>query len=416
MSAGDSLRFRSDLERLQKVKKQWLYFDDVPLWLFVLRSLSYISFDQKIIVANEAEIELMRGFVTEDIIFVKGGNTRAQSVSNSLQKVTSEYAFITDVARVFQNRDVCLNLLKNYEDFTCSVPYLNPKDAMLYVTNQNIEAINREGIFSIQTPQISKVAELKKALSAENGSKKFVDESAAILYLMRQNGEISQLSEGPTKIFKSKDLSLRLIKGDRNMHKLTDAQDLFMLEHMKAPSSRQFIGSGFDVHEFERKSAEETGKKMLLGGVHIPGELGFKAHSDGDVLLHSICDAILGAIGSGDIGQWFPDTDSANKNIDSKFMLDRIYDFAISVGFEIINIDCTIIAEVPKINPYRNEIRQSVAKLLGLAPSRVNIKATTTEKLGFIGRKEGVATQVAVTLGLINWKTKTKKDNESSNN
>ena len=142
---------------------------------------------------------------------------------------------------------------------------------------------------------------------------------------------------------------------------------------------------------------------MVLGGVSIESPLGFRAHSDGDVLLHALSDAILGAMCAGDIGQWFPDTSEEFRGADSKKLLAYIYTYAKSVGFEVRYVDITIMAQIPKIAPYKQQIRDCVATLLALPKSRVSIKATTTESLGFIGRKEGVAVSANATLGYIRW-------------
>lgn len=146
--------------------------------------------------------------------------------------------------------------------------------------------------------------------------------------------------------------------------------------------------------------------KMYLGGINIDVPYGFKAHSDGDVLIHSVIDALLGASGAGDIGEFFPDTDDEFKNIDSKILLQEIVKFIYNVGYEIVNVDLTIIAQQPKINPYKNEIKKTIASLLNLEKQFVNIKATTAEKLGFIGRKEGVAVQSIATLKYYDWTKK----------
>jgi 2-C-methyl-D-erythritol 4-phosphate cytidylyltransferase/2-C-methyl-D-erythritol 2,4-cyclodiphosphate synthase len=145
---------------------------------------------------------------------------------------------------------------------------------------------------------------------------------------------------------------------------------------------------------------------MYLGGVNIDVPYGFKAHSDGDVLIHSLIDALLGAAGAGDIGEFFPDTDLEYKNIDSKLLLKKIVEFIYNVVYEIVNVDLTIIAQKPKINPYKNAIKTTIAELLNIEKQFVNIKATTAEKLGFIGRAEGVAVQSIATLKYYNWKRK----------
>ena len=140
------------------------------------------------------------------------------------------------------------------------------------------------------------------------------------------------------------------------------------------------------------------------GGNKLPYEYGFKAHSDGDVLIHSVIDALLGAAGAGDIGEFFPDTDPKYKGVDSKILLNKIVSFINNVGYEIVNVDVIIIAQIPKINPFKNDIKNSMAKLLKIQKQFLNIKATTAEKMGFIGRCEGIAVQSIATLKYYDWK------------
>lgn len=152
------------------------------------------------------------------------------------------------------------------------------------------------------------------------------------------------------------------------------------------------IGQGFDVHKFEE------GRPLIIGGITIPHHKGLVGHSDADVLLHTITDAALGAIGEGDIGRHFPDTDAAYKDADSAILLEEIWKLVQQRGYELGNIDCTIMAERPKIAPYIDKIQQRVAQLLQADVSQVNIKATTTEKLGFVGREEGIASMATILL------------------
>lgn len=144
------------------------------------------------------------------------------------------------------------------------------------------------------------------------------------------------------------------------------------------------VGSGFDVH------ALTQGRDLILGGVHIPHEMGLKGHSDADALLHSICDAVLGAIGKGDIGEHFPDTDPEYKNISSLILLEKCAGLLLQCGYEISNIDCTVFAQEPKISPFKDDMARNIAAVFHIPREQVNIKATTTEKLGFFGRKEGI--------------------------
>jgi 2-C-methyl-D-erythritol 2,4-cyclodiphosphate synthase len=145
------------------------------------------------------------------------------------------------------------------------------------------------------------------------------------------------------------------------------------------------IGHGYDVHRLV------TGRRLVLGGVEIPHETGLLGHSDADVLLHAICDAILGAIGAGDIGRHFPDTDPAYKGASSIRLLRQVMGLAEENGYKIGNIDATIVAQKPKLAPFIVQMKGNIAAALGTDPDRINVKATTTEELGFAGRKEGIA-------------------------
>lgn len=149
------------------------------------------------------------------------------------------------------------------------------------------------------------------------------------------------------------------------------------------------IGHGYDVHKF---TADK--QNIVIGGIEIPYHLGLEAHSDGDVLIHAMCDAILGALAIGDIGRHFPDTDQQFKNTDSKFFLSEIKKMLDEKGYKIGNIDCTIVAQAPKMLPHIESMKSCLANILKIEIGQINIKATTTEKLGFVGRKEGIASHV----------------------
>lgn len=153
------------------------------------------------------------------------------------------------------------------------------------------------------------------------------------------------------------------------------------------------IGHGYDVHAFTE------GDHIVLGGVKIPHTHAFKAHSDGDVLLHAICDALLGALALGDIGQHFPDTAAEYENIDSRILLRHVYGLVKARGYQLVNLDSTIIAQAPKMMPHIATMREYIAADLECSVGQINVKATTTEKLGFAGRKEGIAAHAVVLLG-----------------
>ena len=152
------------------------------------------------------------------------------------------------------------------------------------------------------------------------------------------------------------------------------------------------IGQGFDVHAFAE------GRPLILGGIEIPHERGLLGHSDADVLLHTIADAALGAIAAGDIGKHFPDTDPAFKDADSKVLLQHVWKLVKAEGYVLGNVDATVMAQRPKLRPYIDEMRAVIAELLEADMNQVNVKATTTEKLGFTGREEGIAAQAVILL------------------
>jgi 2-C-methyl-D-erythritol 2,4-cyclodiphosphate synthase len=152
------------------------------------------------------------------------------------------------------------------------------------------------------------------------------------------------------------------------------------------------IGQGFDVHQFCND------RPLIIGGINIPYERGLLGHSDADVLLHTISDACLGAIAKGDIGKHFPDTDPKYKGADSKVLMQEVWKLVEQEGYELVNLDCTIIAQKPKMAPYIEPMVNKIAELLNAVPSQINVKATTTEKLGFTGREEGIAAQAIVLL------------------
>lgn len=155
------------------------------------------------------------------------------------------------------------------------------------------------------------------------------------------------------------------------------------------------IGQGYDVHRF---SDSPTGGEQKLGGIAVPVSHQLLAHSDGDVVLHAIADAVLGALGAGDIGEHFPDTDAQWAGMDSADLLAQVWLKAVDAGYTLGNLDVTIVAQAPKISPFKPAMRQRIAQLLEAREDQVNVKATTTEQLGFVGRREGIATYAVVLL------------------
>ena len=350
-------------------KKQWLYQGKKPLWLAVADNFQN-SFDfAKIIIVSAAdELPYMQQF--SHYHHVTGGNSREASLANALAEVETPYVLVNDIARCCIDPEMIARVISAKTEAACIVPVLKAVDT-LYLGDQPID---REQVRIIQTPQLSQTAILQKALYAAEG---FTDESSAI----RALGEQIHFVEGSTKA-----------------HKLTTVEDLDKLPCLVAPAREMLIGFGIDIHPFEE------GKEMKLCGISIDAPFGFKAHSDGDVAIHALIDALLGAAGMGDIGELFPDTDSAYAGADSTELLAEVVRRIRSYGLDIVNADMTILAQTPRLLTYKTAMRQRIASLLGIAAHRVNIKATTAEKLGFVGRKEGVTVHAVVSLTYYDWK------------
>ncbi len=360
LGAGNSTRFGLP------VKKQWLWIEDKPLWLFVLeRFTKLLTVKETIITCTKEERPFFEKYC--DARIIEGGATRQASIQNALEHIDTPLVLISDIARACVQEEVLARLFA-YDDFDCVAPAITPADTVVYRN----ETIDRSAVKLVQTPQLSKTATLKEALRIGE----FTDESSAIQAI------------GGKVIY---------IQGDRRQHKLTFAEDLKLLECLKPPNKTVRVGSGFDVHPFSDQ------KELWLCGVRIDYPYGLAGHSDADVALHALIDALLGAAGFGDIGELFPDSDQTYKGIDSKILLQKTKRLLNWCGFVIANIDLTIIAQEPKLAPYKPKMLQTLSDILELPKHLINLKATTTEKLGFIGRKEGVAAQAVANLHYFDW-------------
>lgn len=362
LAAGSSTRFELD------VKKQWLRIGAQPLWQFVAKKCENTGcFDKIIITSSSDDIEFMKSYA--DFTFVKGGATRQESLNNSLKEVETSHVLVSDIARACVSEEFLSYIISHVGKSDCIVPYLNVSDTVVY-DNQTVD---RDKIKIVQTPQLSLTSALRSALEQKE---EFTDESSAIV------------ANGGSRMF---------ISGQKDAHKITNLHDLKELTCLKPPSEDTLSGSGFDVHAFDDKG------DMYLGGVKIDTNYGFKAHSDGDVAIHALIDALLGASGMGDIGMLFPDNDDMYKDIDSKELLKVVVKKLNHFGFVIVNVDLTIAAEKPRIGEYKHLMRKALSSILNIESSRVNIKATTTEKLGFIGRGEGVGVIANANLKYFDW-------------
>ena len=305
--------------------------------------------------------------------FVIGGATRSESVANGLEGIgDGGVVLIHDAARPFCQHDVIDRLLAALEGAPAAIPALPVADTLASGTARIERMADRTGLVRVQTPQAFRVDALRAAL-AKAGNADFTDESTAMI---------------------AAGLKVAIVEGDPMLEKVTTQGDFDRAAAHAAAAMVPRAGMGFDVHAFSGEGP------IMMGGVAVPHPRGLAGHSDADVVLHAITDAILGAIGESDIGQHFPPSDPQWKGASSDRFLDHAAKLARDRGGIIDHVDCTVICEAPKVGPYRDAMRNRVAEILGLPVSRVSIKATTTERLGFTGRGEGIAAQAIASLRL----------------
>lgn len=331
--------------------------------------------DHIFIVTNEDYTDVCADIVRESSFekvegIVAGGETRQDSVFNALQEMNFRkpgisMVLIHDGARPFVGRDVILNVIKKTDEtgaaaacvaMTSSVRKMGAGDTVS-------ESVDRDDYYSVQTPQ-----GFRKSVLIEAYEKAYDD---------------SFVGTDDASVVERAGYDIAIVDGDYGNIKITTKEDLPMENR---------IGTGFDVHRLVE------GRKLILGGVDIPHDRGLLGHSDADVLIHALMDALLGAAALGDIGKHFPDTDEAYRDISSMKLLKEVKKLLDENFYKVGNVDITLIAQKPKIRPYVEGMRENIAEALAVEKSRVNIKATTTEKLGFTGREEGIACEAAASI------------------
>lgn len=308
---------------------------------------------------------------------VLGAETRALSVRAGLEALAPHAphrVLIHDAARPFVSLRVIDGVLTALEHLPAALPAVPVVDA-LWRAGEDGSAdmpVARDGLWRAQTPQGFQFEAILAAHRSHRG------DAADDVAVARTAG-----------------LAVALVPGDEANFKITTAADLARAEHNAAGEARQMdirTGNGFDVHAFG------PGDGLMLCGVHLPHDRGLVGHSDADVGLHALTDAIFGALGEGDIGQWFPPSDPTWKGTASDIFLARAAARAAERGFSITHVDVTIICERPKVGPHASAMRAAVAKAAGIDVERVSVKATTSERLGFTGRGEGIAAIATATL------------------
>jgi 2-C-methyl-D-erythritol 4-phosphate cytidylyltransferase/2-C-methyl-D-erythritol 2,4-cyclodiphosphate synthase len=297
---------------------------------------------------------------------IEGGATRADSVRAGLAAVEGDAVLVHDAARPFCPPAVIDRVLAALEFHEGAAPALAVSDTLA----RDGEAVDRSGLVRIQTPQAARLDALRSAYDAWTGDAP-TDE---------------------TSVLRAAGMRVALVEGSAELEKITTAEDFRRAEQWLAGAMIPRTGMGFDVHAFAGDGP------VMLGGVAIPHDRGLAGHSDADVALHAITDAILGAAGLGDIGEHFPPSDPRWKGAASHLFLAHAVDLLRERGAILDHVDCTIIAEAPKVGPHRDAIRNRIAEIAGIDAAQVSIKATTTEGLGFTGRREGIAAQAVANI------------------
>lgn len=308
---------------------------------------------------------------------VHGGETRQQSVFNGLEAIADkmpEYVYIHDAARPFLDQTILNNLIEAVEVSGAVIPALKVTDTIKYMSSDKIDStLDRNYLFRAQTPQAFRYKAIFMAHRRfENDN--MTDDSA----IAEKSGQ-----------------QVRIIEGSENNFKITTSDDLIKAEKMIGRTYTDVrTGYGIDVHAFE------DGDHVILGGVKIPHDKALKGHSDADVALHAITDAVLGAMALGDIGDHFPPSDDQWKGASSDIFLKHAAKLVDKADGVIAHVDLTIICEAPKISPHRDKMRDRISEIIDLDIDRISVKATTTEKLGFTGKGEGIMAQAVVTVRL----------------
>ncbi len=354
----------------QGIAKQYVSVKGRPM--IVHSALSFAqhpSIDALYVVIGEGQKEQAQqalAAIDYDALII-GGNTRQESVLNGLkfisQDVSIQNILIHDAARPHLPHAIIDTLLLALADHKGAIPILPVTDSMIKTKDHMMEqALNRDSLGRVQTPQAFHFQDILAA-HRDAGNNDYSDDAQ----IMHAAGH-----------------AIAAVNGSPILNKYTFAED-FMTNK---PNFR--IGSGYDVHRFG------VGEELWLGGVKIDYHMGLVGHSDADVVLHALTDALLGALALGDIGDHFPPSDPQWKGASSDIFLKHACNLVHKEGYEIANADVTIICEAPKIGPHREKIRDSIADIMNVDTQQISLKATTTEKLGFTGRGEGMAVQAQI--------------------
>ena len=377
VAAGSGTRFKSELP------KQLCNLNGIPVFLHSVNAMvrhpqckrCVVVIDESFRERFEAHLSNVAEHLRNKIKMVEGGSERAISVSNGIRLIDHEQSggvLIHDAARPGLTAEMIDSLLEALETYDGAAPALPVSDSLKRMEGDSIRSVARDNLYRIQTPQAFRKARL----------------------LDMYKGNISAATDDFT-LAEAKGLSLTLVSGSDALGKITYQKDLAFMEKLLLGAQPVFrSGLGYDVHAFEE------GDGVILCGTFIPHAGKLKGHSDADVAWHALTDAILGALADGDIGDHFPPSDPQWKGAPSSVFLEFAAQRVRERGGEIANVDVTLICEAPKIKPHRDAMRAKTAEVLGVPVSHVAVKATTTERLGFTGREEGIAAQAICSVRL----------------
>ena len=373
VAAGTANRFGGS------VPKQFLSLGAYPVFIHsVNKMLSHPQCKSCIVVLSDSEREraysLIKEFVSdsEKIHVVTGADSRTGSVRNGVlaaQETKADVVMIHDAARPGLSHATLGHLLEALTSHEGAAPALSVVDALKRQKNGEIENVDRSDLYRIQTPQAFRMDVIEELYQS-------IDHTAVDDFELARNAG----------------LSLKLVPGTETLSKITYPEDEARLLQLMNPTKEIRFGQGYDVHAFE------PGEFVTLCGTQIPHDHKLKGHSDADVAWHALTDAILGALALGDIGDHFPPSDPQWKGAPSDVFLKFAADKVSENGGRILNADLTIICEAPKIKPNRDAMRKRTADILGIDIGRVSVKATTTEGLGFEGRREGISSMASISI------------------
>ncbi|WP_440676280.1 2-C-methyl-D-erythritol 2,4-cyclodiphosphate synthase [Candidatus Pelagibacter sp. HIMB1593] len=359
LASGQSKRFNS------KKPKQYNIYEGKPLFKHSLDKALKSKLFKKIVIVVNKKKEIKEKF-PKNVSIIIGGKERSDSSLIALKfikKYKPTNVLIHDAARPNFTINLLNKLITSLKKYKAVIPAIKSKDSIKYKIKNQIFNLSRDNSILTQTPQAFKFKDLYN-LSIRQ--KKIVTDEATI--------------------FIENNLKVKFIQGENLNTKITFKEDI--------KGKKTYFGLGFDIHRLIK------GKKLYLGGIKIPYHSGLKGHSDGDVIIHSIIDSILGAMREKDIGTFFPDNGNKFKNIRSPKMLKPIIELLNSNNYHINNLDINLICEKPKISKYRDKIINSLSNLLDLNKDLINLKGKTTEKLGLIGKEKAIACEVICSISI----------------